>query len=353
MSYPPQGAEVAALTAIAEKVDYKVAIHFDAGGSAGTAYPIGTYQSPVNNLPDLRTIAAARNIKTIIVHGPLTLDAAMNGYEFIGFNPANDADFIDINGQDIDNSSFFNLFIQGAMGGTGYYPFFKDCIFGVITDFKGFAMDCVLYSITLAAGADVDFWNPSVQWGGGILSVGAPSAFLYGFKGELQITNMTGGTLTIFGSEGYLIIRNTCTGGAITIYGDTRVNDESGAGCTVTIYGPGQESIPISVNAIAASETNVLRLQTTFTRNIVRSLRLKCEDPGANIVTVRLYEQINDVGNTLVDSFDITNANFGTYHSLMDMFGLPHLAGDILRVSVQASAGGPYAVIGQYSFESH
>jgi hypothetical protein len=33
----------------------------------------------------------------------------------------------------------------------------------------------------------------------------------------------------------------------------------------------------------------------------------------------------------------------------MDMFGLPHLAGDVLQVTVQASAGGPYAVTGQYT----
>ncbi|KKK82678.1 hypothetical protein LCGC14_2801010, partial [marine sediment metagenome] len=45
----------------------------------------------------------------------------------------------------------------------------------------------------------------------------------------------------------------------------------------------------------------------------------------------------------------ITTANFGTYHSLMDMFGLAHLAGDDLQVTVRASAGGPYAVTGQYS----
>ncbi|MBA7557022.1 hypothetical protein ES705_49751 [subsurface metagenome] len=52
---------------------------------------------------------------------------------------------------------------------------------------------------------------------------------------------------------------------------------------------------------------------------------------------------------TEVDSFVINNANFGTYHSLMDMFGLPYLAGDELQVTVQATAAGPYAVTGQYS----
>ncbi len=109
-----------------------------------------------------------------------------------------------------------------------------------------------------------------------------------------------------------------------------------------------QTDTAVEITATVASETNVLNLAVADTRYIVRSLRLKCADPGANTVTVRLYELVNDV-LTVVDSFVIDNANFGTYHSLMDMFGLPHLAGDNLKVTVQASADGPYAVTGQYS----
>jgi len=109
-----------------------------------------------------------------------------------------------------------------------------------------------------------------------------------------------------------------------------------------------QPDAAVNITAIAASETDVLNLAVANTRYIVRSLRLKCADPGANTVTVRLYELVNDV-LTVVDSFDIDATNFATYQSLMDMFGLPHLAGDNLKVTVQASAGGPYAVTGQYS----
>ncbi|MBA7485438.1 hypothetical protein ES707_20984 [subsurface metagenome] len=110
-----------------------------------------------------------------------------------------------------------------------------------------------------------------------------------------------------------------------------------------------QEDVPFNVNAVLAAEADILNLAVADTRYIVRSLRLKCVDPGAETVTVRLYELINDAGPLEVDSFAITNANFATYHSLMDMFGLPHLAGDELQITVQATAVGPYAVTGQYS----
>lgn len=112
-----------------------------------------------------------------------------------------------------------------------------------------------------------------------------------------------------------------------------------------------QPDVAVNITAIAAGETDVLNLAAAGTRYLVRSLRLKSADPGANTVTVRLYELVNDV-LTVVDTFSMTTANFGTVQSLMDMFGLPHLAGDQLQVTVQASGGGPYAITGQYSWAS-
>ena len=109
-----------------------------------------------------------------------------------------------------------------------------------------------------------------------------------------------------------------------------------------------QEDVAFDVPAVLAAEADIFDLDDADTRYIVRSLRLKCVDPGAETVTVRLYELVDDV-LTEVDSFIITTANFTTFFSLMDMFGLPHLAGDELQVTVQATAVGPYAVTGQYS----
>jgi len=100
---------------------------------------------------------------------------------------------------------------------------------------------------------------------------------------------------------------------------------------------------------IVAAETFIVTLTVADTRYILRDLRVKCEDPtAANTVTITLYTLINGV-ETAVDTFVITNANFGTYHSLMDMFGVPYVAGDSIRVSATGSAAGPYTLDGQYS----
>lgn len=101
--------------------------------------------------------------------------------------------------------------------------------------------------------------------------------------------------------------------------------------------------------SITAAETFIVTLNAANTRYILRDLRVKSADPtAANSITVKLYTLIND-GEVNVQSFIITNANFGTHFTLMDMFGVPYVAGDSIRVSLQGSAAGPYTVTGQYS----
>ena len=109
-----------------------------------------------------------------------------------------------------------------------------------------------------------------------------------------------------------------------------------------------QEDAGFSLN-ITAAETFIVTLNAADTRYILRDLRIKSADPTvANTITVKLYTLINSI-EVNVDSFIITNANFGTYFTLVDMFGVPHIAGDSIRVSLQGSAAGPYVVAGQFS----
>ncbi|GAI36419.1 unnamed protein product, partial [marine sediment metagenome] len=97
------------------------------------------------------------------------------------------------------------------------------------------------------------------------------------------------------------------------------------------------------------AEIFIVTLTDADTRYILRDLRIKSADPGlADTITVKLYTLINSI-EVNVDSFIITNANFETYFTLVDMFGVPHIAGDSIRVSLQGSAAGPYVVAGQWS----
>ena len=110
-----------------------------------------------------------------------------------------------------------------------------------------------------------------------------------------------------------------------------------------------QADVGFSVNAVLAAEADVLNLAVAGTRYVVRNLILKSVDPGAETITVRLYLLVND-GLVEVDSFVIDTNNWGTYHSLMDMFARPELVGEEIKVTVQATAAGSYAQTGQYSY---
>jgi hypothetical protein len=109
-----------------------------------------------------------------------------------------------------------------------------------------------------------------------------------------------------------------------------------------------QADVPITVTALADSETTVLNLRTADTRFLIRNLRIKSADPGANTCTVRLYEFINDVFVS-VDTFEITTANFTNYFNLYDLFGETQLAGDNFMITVGMDAG-TAAITGQYSY---
>ena len=110
-------------------------------------------------------------------------------------------------------------------------------------------------------------------------------------------------------------------------------------------------AVPVNLSIVqAAVATTVFDLSTAGFSYMVNSLRLKSADPGATqTITVRLYELINAL-SVGVSSFAITTVNFGTYFSLVDMFGVQHLAGDNLKVTVELSAGAttPVVVTGQY-----
>ena len=106
----------------------------------------------------------------------------------------------------------------------------------------------------------------------------------------------------------------------------------------------------VAVNTVAnIAAGDIFDLNTAGLTYHINNLRIKSADPGAETVTLTLYELINDV-STAVDTFVITTANYGTHFSLYDMFGVQHLAGDDIQVTVSASADNSYVITGQYQY---
>ncbi len=196
-------------------------------------------------------------------------------------------------------------------------------------------------TIEIAFNMLARFWTPgAVQF----------STRINNFAVRTDLMTLLDDWATLFGVQGASVFNPTIGGSARTTLeaAFAAIGTELAALVGAAGLFHEQADVPLTFNTVNGSETNVLNLVVADTRYIVRSLRLKFADPGGETITVRLYELVND-GLIEVDSFEVTTANFGTYHSLMDMFGMAQLAGDNLKVTTRVSAGGDIATLGQYS----
>jgi hypothetical protein len=349
-------------------------IYYDSvNGVAGTDWPIGTAQNPSNTIANVITMCTARKVKKIYVSGALTLGATMQGYTFVGINKSA---VITLGGQDISGSHFYNCTVTGAQGGAGYI-YTHNCIIDAITG-------CAIYSfndefilsantITLRSNTISYLTNPSSRsvpgWTAASVSFnGATTAriFLIGARGyfSARLSTHAANAMEVLGIGGCGFDTSAGnTAGSFIARGDTKFT-VGGSGATETdlslyasfnkiIGATGvffeQPDAPFNIASSNAGELDIFDLTAANTQYIVRDMWLKCVDPGAETVTVRLYKLVNNA-ETLVRSFTITTLNYTSYFNLMDLFGVPAITGKNIRVCVIASAVGPYAVTGEYSY---
>jgi hypothetical protein len=220
-----------------QQIALKDEIYVDDNGLLGTEYPLGTYQFPVMTLAQARVISGIRNIVAIRLRGSHNIDAAMERYNFKGYQHLDIADLISFNGQDVDGSSFWDLVLTGAQGGTGYI-YGYNCVLINATGLRGVFNHCKLITaIALATGGvdNLDFNDCYSLMGNVTVTVNSPDLVnFYNWKGAMTLATMTGGIVNIWAGNGATITINaTCTGGTINIYGNCRVIDNS-AGTVVT-----------------------------------------------------------------------------------------------------------------------
>jgi len=229
-------------------------IYFDSvAGVPGTTWPIGTPQIPSDVIADVLAMCTARNLRTIDVHGTLTLGAAVEDYSLIGSRHQQVAHVLDLNGQDVDGSYIYGVIVTGAQGGTGFLTLEKVTV-DTLTLFAGRMRDCNFHTST-SSFRDASFINlvdcqsitgvvtitvqaptrASIKnWRGNLILTAQDGGltFVRGFKGTLEIDAMTAGILNVYANGADITINADCTGGTINIYGNATV---AGVGGGVTI----------------------------------------------------------------------------------------------------------------------
>jgi hypothetical protein len=226
-------------------------------GIAGTTYPIGNRANPSNNLTNASSIAESRNIKTLLVSGIYTtaIGEVISGKALTGFNLNNDRIVTQV-GTALIGCDFVKLWVSGSgvLGGTYTESFLED-----IPSLLGGAKDCgFLGSFSFLNAPPYAFQafdchtTRSTDSKVTLNMVSGVNVLFHRCSGHWKLSGMTSGNHVFNMSGAHVEIDNTCTGGTVTIRGDSKVTN-NGINVTVIDETTGGASSPIGlqVNEIA------------------------------------------------------------------------------------------------------
>jgi len=198
-------------------------------GQAGTATPIGTLGKPSNNWTDAGTIHDTINGKNFLLQGSLTLVAGDNAEHktIIGTNPLTSILTVE-SAADTLGMITKDLTFSGDLDGGAIL---EHCVLGDINYFNGYINDCALSSATIKVNGTGVF----ISCRAGATCVTAPILDLIDtvglavrdYDGNLKIINKQNISTCQITINGELEIDSTCNAGAIKVYGDGYVIDNS------------------------------------------------------------------------------------------------------------------------------
>ena len=205
-------------------------------GNTGTTFPVGTEETPVNNLADALLIAHEHKFKTIHVHGDLIID----GEDITKMTFSSDRSLgnsILITSMVNTASCYFqNLTISGALTGKTR---FTSCVLGTLTGFDGGAKNSLITSdihisgtaLNYLTGCDVyitDMIPKNIDLNGNSMN-------LIRCRGNYIILNKTdSATMAIDLVGGQVTIDSSCDAGIIGLSGIFSLIDNSHVDCTVS-----------------------------------------------------------------------------------------------------------------------
>jgi len=197
----------------------------------GTTFPVGTRQTPVNNMADALTIANERGLKVIYLASSITLSSEdATGHEFIGDSAVVNTCTIDA-GANVSNCTFKNLTIMGTLDNANIL---RECSIGALSSLNGFIFQCALGdTITLGGNAQTTIMScysgvagaltPVIDMGGS-----GQALVLRDYSGGIKITNKTGNdNVSIDLTSGHVILDSTVSDGAIIVRGSGKITNSA------------------------------------------------------------------------------------------------------------------------------
>lgn len=206
------------------------------GGTAGTDFPSGTREFPVDNMTDALTIAVARGIDEFQIMSNASLSAGdfSAGYVFKGDSIVTTTLIVGA-GSNVANCEFDNFHLEGVLDGT---CIIRNCEISSdgLSGFNGSMFDSSLEGIvTLSGGVKGEFFDCSSGVPG---ATGTAGINMGGSGQDLVVRDYSGG-LTIYNGTGALVAASidvnsgqvkldpTVTAGTYTVRGNAKVTDNS------------------------------------------------------------------------------------------------------------------------------
>ncbi len=262
---------------------FQGAIHIDvAAGAAGTAFPLGTPENPVNNVADAKTIATANNVLSYQITGAVTINTNHDGWEFKGTDP--NIDIITFAaGNSIIGATFEQLTILGDMSGkmsardctiggtaltvTGIDGLFEDCGgSGTLRPAVGGVFEGLRFASRDILGTTIDFNGAQASWLAGSLI------------GVFTILNMTD-PLAVFGTglDAAIITFGPTNTSGVAILGGVGEFTDTSAGTAVVDNVLRGTRVDVDVSSRASS----LEMQRLYSENLQMTLFFGVAGTGA------------------------------------------------------------------------
>jgi len=224
---------------ISESLDYGDAIIYDEiSGTTGTRHPIGTWASPVNNIPDLKELMSFYGRSNVILINSMT---ATENFLDVSFRCFTNDEYIDANGFSFIDSSFTNIELRGDFNHSNVDA--DKCTIVNVQNLGGIMNNCNLTGTIIMSSAHPLTIKHSVSAIPGTVSPiidmvnGLPTLLnLRNYSGGIKIINcdVSGDTATLEMAQGKIHLEPSNIDGLIDCRGVALLNDNTSGTTVIT-----------------------------------------------------------------------------------------------------------------------
>lgn len=212
---------------------------------AGTTFPLGTRNFPLNNFTDALAVARARGIINFCCIGHNVLSEDFSD-KFIFTGDSQETSSIHINDiAQVQGCEFVDAALSGALDGVASL---KDCSVGAVSGFNGIMAHCGItgpVSCTDIEDQTAEFLECYSEIAGGgpgsfpyidMNGAASPDLLVRNWKGGLGIRNQSRSDFvaSLDVESGRVTVDSDVTAGDLTIRGSAEIDDNSGNQATVT-----------------------------------------------------------------------------------------------------------------------